>query len=198
MIDLDDADIVRRCQTMDGRFLLFHRVDLPPTAILPWSGVVLDIGGDGIGLSVRLDPVPDSWAACDLLRVALERAKAEEGRRLGPLVVETVQHLMLALKAEEKRLGTAANRVRFQPGPMPSAYPWTEVALGPHILCLCSDPESRDEGVSPEQVLMVLDQMLGDADSLQAQQHWLGIARDHVLAALTAERRRVAHLRSGA
>ncbi len=199
MIPVDDADVLLCRRAMDGRFLMFHRVDLAAAGTgLPWSGVMLDTGGDGHGLAVSLDPVSDAWAICDLLLVALERAKAEEERRFGPRAIEIVRHLSLALAVEGKRLGglPVSRRIGFHPGPISSPYPWTVAARGPHLLPLCPDPEARDEGITPEQVLMVLDQALTDAVARSETRRWCGIARDHVLAALDGEQRLVAHLRT--
>ena len=196
MIDIDDDAIVRRRDTADGRFLLFHRIDLPSKSTLPWSGVVLDTGGDGFGLQVALDSDGEAWSACDLLRIAIARAKAEEDRRLGPLVLDILQHLCLALQAEHRRLGREPpDHLLYGPGALPSPYPWTVAINGPHHLPLCPDPTSSDEGVAPEQVLMVLEQAYADATVPMAQRRWVAIAHQHVHVALDAERRRVHRLR---
>jgi hypothetical protein len=148
MIDLAEDDIVHRRDTADGRFLLLHKVDLPPKSALPWSGVMLDIGGDGRGLQVALDPDGEAWTACDLLRASLARAKAEEDRRLAPLVMDVETHLNLALAAEHRCLGREPpDHLRYVADPIHSPYIWTVAVHGRHSLPPCPDPESRDEGV---------------------------------------------------
>lgn len=196
MIHIDDSDVVARLATDDGRFVLFTRTDLPGKHPLPWTGAMFDTGGDGFGVSVRLLQEDVSWSPCDLLRVVLARTQAEEQRRLGPLVVDAQHHLGLALAAEYRRLGSEpADTLRFSPGPLPSPYPWTVVWRGSHCLPLCPDPASRDEGITPEQVLMVLIQAFSDAVVPVAQRQELTIARDHAQRALESERRRVQRLR---
>ena len=79
MIDVDERDIVAARRTADRRFLLFTATDVRPDWPLRWWVVVVDTGGDGVGLPVRLDPAaaPDGWTARQLFRVALARAQAE-------------------------------------------------------------------------------------------------------------------------
>jgi hypothetical protein len=65
---------------------------------------------------------------------------------------------------------------------------------GLHHLPLCPDPECREEGFNPEQLLMILDQLYADAVE---PTRWTVLAREHVLAALEDERRRMARVRRG-
>jgi len=198
MIHINDEDIVLRRDTSDGRFLLFTRTDLPAGCTLPWSGVMIDTGGDAHGLSVRLDPDPtgEAWSAGILLHAALARAKAEEERRLAPLAVEIGHHLHLALGAERRRLGgDPTGGISLGTGAPGSVYPWTVAIHGRHHLPLSGDAEGREDGVTMEQLLMVLEQIFTDAAVPTAQQRWLTISRDHLMAAIVAERRRVQHLR---
>ena len=198
MIAVDDAEIALRRDTEDGRFLLFCRSTEEIGTKQPWSSVMADIGGDGFGVSVRLCPKPgeDAWSATDLLWIVLERARAEENRRLGPLAVGVAEHLRLAFAAECRRQGKpqAEGRLRLVPGPLPSPYPWTVAIRGPHHLPLCPDAECWEEGFSPEQLLMILDQLYADAVE---PTRWTVLAREHVLAALEDERRRMARVRRG-
>lgn len=196
MIDIDDAAIVHRLDTGDGRYLLFHRADPAKASMLPWSGVILDLGGDGHGLQVFLKPDGESWSICDLLRVAIARALAEEDRRLTPLIFDILQHLGLALRAEYRRIGVEPpDHLRYGPGVVPSPYPWTVAIHGHHHLPLCPDPESRDEGATPEQIMLVVAQAFADAKVAMDQRCWATIAHQHVQLALVAERRRVQRLR---
>jgi hypothetical protein len=198
MIDLSDSDLVHRLETTDGRFLLFHRVDLKPESALPWSGVVVDVGGDGFGIAVSLDPDPsgEAWSGLDLLTVALARAEAEQTRRLGPLVADVADHLVRAVACERQRQdGQETAAIDFVPGILPSPYPWGEVWRGPHVLPFCPDPEGRNEGITPEQLLLVLRQIYADATVPPGQQRLRGRIVDHLGRALEAERRRVARVR---
>ncbi len=198
MIDIRDEDIVLRRDGRDGRFVLFTKTDLPPKHPLPWFGVVLDTGDDGHGILVGLDPDPavDAWAACDLLHVAVERARAEVDRRLGPLASEVRRQLELALAAEHRRLGHSPNgRVKLAPGPAPSPYPWTVAVRAGHELPLCPDPEAREAGITPEQLLIVLDQLFADAAATRTQRPYLNRARAAVQAAMAADAKLVARLR---
>lgn len=160
MIDIRDEDIVRRREASDGRFVLFTRTDLPERMALPWYGVVLDTGGDGLGILVTLDPVGDAWSAGDLLDVAQSRALERLRHRPDEAGVEVVRSLAEA----GTLLGRyTERRVRFEPGPVASPYPWTEAFLGEHRLPLCPGADDRDEGVTLEQLVGVLDQVFADA-----------------------------------
>jgi hypothetical protein len=198
MIDLADDMIVHRVDTGDGRFLLFHRVDLKPFAKLPFSGIVLDTGGDGLGIALSLDPDPsgEAWSALDLLTIALARAEAEQHRRLGPLVADVADHLVRAVACERQRQdGQASAAIDFVPGILPSPYPWADAWRGPHVLPFCPDPESRQEGITPEQVLMAIRQIFADATVPPGQQRLRVRIVDHLGHALDGERRRVARVR---
>ena len=61
---------------------------------------------------------------------------------------------------------------------------------------LCPDRASRGEGVTPEQLLIVLDQLLHDAARAMPPVRDLWAARRHVASALAAERRRLDAVRA--
>lgn len=184
MIDIRDEDIVRRRQASDGRFVLFTRTDLPERMALPWFGVVLDTGGDGHGILVTLDPVADAWSAGDLLDVAQARAFEQLRHRPDETGVEVVRSLAEA----GALLGRYdVRRVRFEPGPVASPYSWTEVRLGEHRLPLRPDGnDGGDEGVTLEQLVIVLDQLLADARVIRERRPHLRRVRYAVLTALAA------------
>ena len=79
MIDLSERDILLVRRGADERFVIFTTTDVQPGWPLPWWVAVLDTGGDGIGVPVRLDAsaAPDGWTAAQLIEVALARARAE-------------------------------------------------------------------------------------------------------------------------
>jgi hypothetical protein len=81
------------------------------------------------------------------------------------------------------------------PGGPASPYPWTVATQAGFDLPLCPDPESRDEGVTPEQLLIVLDQLTHDAARAIPYLPALWQCRGHVKAALSAEARRLAAVR---
>lgn len=198
MIDVSDDDIVVQRRASDGRFLLFTSTDLPESCPIPWWGAVIDTGGDGHGMLVRLDERsgPEGWTALDLLAVVHARALAEDARRPGVLAGEVARHAAAAIAVETERSGAAwPSAVAFRQDGRASPYAWTVAALGPFELPLCPDPESIDEGVTPEQLLIVLDQLLTDAGRAFPRQRRLGDCRRHVAAALVAEIGRVAAVR---
>jgi hypothetical protein len=86
--------------------------------------------------------------------------------------------------------------VAFRPGGLPSPYPWSVASQGEFHLPMCPDPESQDEGVTPEQLLLVLDQLLHDAARALPYRVDLWQAHGHVAAALAAEVRRLAAVRA--
>ena len=86
----------------------------------------------------------------------------------------------------------------FGPGGEASPYAWTVARCGGHALALCPDPEGKGEGVTPEQVLIILDQLLGDAVRTMGTDRRLWACRRHVASALAAEVRRVEEARAAA
>ena len=201
MIDIRPADIAAERRTHDGRrFVLFTSTDLPLEWAIPWYGCMFDTGDDGLGILVGLDPKPGAgvWAAGDLLAIAVARAAAEQPRRATPLAMLAVGHLNLAASYEAERAGVAGgSRVGYQPGPEPSPYPWTVAMLGGSLLPLCSDPASREPGVTQEQLLIALDQLFTDACAGQRHDARLRACRKHVAEALSAELRRAHRIRDG-
>jgi hypothetical protein len=193
MIDIPDDDIVALRHTSAGRFILFTSTDLPAACPIPWWGATVDTGGDGHGLLVRLDERsgPEGWTALDLLAVARGRAVAEDARRGGILAAEIARHLAAAIGIEAARGGAVARAIAFRPGGMPSPYPWTVAARDAFELPLCPDPESRDEGIAPEALLIVVEQLLADAGRAFPRERRLRDARRHVTAAIATEVARV-------
>jgi hypothetical protein len=202
MIDVSDEDIVLERRTGDGRFVLFTRTDLPTPWTLPWRSVVASTGGGGHGFMVRLDDRHggDGWSAADLLEVAVARAMAEQWRRPGPLADDALRHLAAIRDGDASRLGRERGewRVTFRPGPAPSPFEWCIARIGPFELPLCPDPEGREEGLTLEQIAIVLHELFVDATLALPRERWLGGARRHAAAALAAETRRLAVVRAEA
>ncbi|AVM72540.1 hypothetical protein [Magnetospirillum gryphiswaldense] len=197
MIDVSDDDVVARRDTLDGRFLLFTKTDRPDTHPLPWTGIMVDTGGDGFGLSLALNPTtrPDPWWAITLLSVAQARAQQEDARRMGPLIQDQLSHLGRALAHERSRVGQDAQPITFTAGHEPSPYAWTEVHRIPHRLPLSPDPLGKEDGITQEQLLLILDQTFADAKAPLHQRRLVTLIRDHVRTALDTERRRLQRLR---
>ena len=201
MIPVRDEDIVVSRRTGDGRFVLFTSTDVQPGWPLPWWGVVADTGGDGFGLLVRLDDAaaPTGWTGRQLLHVVRHRLAEEAGRGQGGPAAASVEALDLAAACRWERAGPGAKGdagVTFRPGAGPTAYAWTTAACGPFELPLCPDPAGREEGVTPEQLLIILDQLLHDAARALPHMRDLWAARRHVAAALAAEVRRLEAIRA--
>ena len=201
MIPVRNEDLVAERRTGDGRFVLFSSAGVQPHWPLRWWGAVCDTGADGFGLLVRLDEsaAPAGWTAQQLLEVARRRLAAE-GERLPMLATRQ------AVEALDKALVTMGRISAPSDNPAPlsfrsrgaaSPYPWTLAGQGGFDLALCCDPESREEGIAPEQVLTVLDQLLHDAAAAPGRYApALWQARGCVAAALSAEARRLAAVRA--
>ncbi|MGC2855905.1 hypothetical protein ACM64Y_10560 [Novispirillum sp. DQ9] len=182
MIAIPEEDIVARRRTADGRFVLFTRTDLPAGWALPWYGVQMDTGGDAVGLLVGLEPATGVWSLQDLLLVAHARALAERDHHHGAGIRTAASRLSYAARAGSGH----RTRVRFLPGPLPSAFPWTIAALGEHCLPFCADARAPEDGVTLAQGLVVLDQLLADAVLPAHRQPLFRLLHADVRAALAA------------
>jgi len=199
MIDIRADDIVAERNTNDGRFVLFTRTDLPPRYPLPFLGVSLDTGGDCHGIIVRLVEADgaEGWTALDLLLTVQARAKAEAKRRATKPTIAMLYHLAQAVRSERLRRPSrdVSGAPNFRPGNAASSYPWTVAEMRERTLPLCPDPESREGGVTPEQLLIVLDQLYADVAAAQRSNPFVRNARLHVGNALTCEQQRLVELR---
>jgi len=201
MIAVRNEDIVLTRRTQDGRFILFTSTDVRPIWPLRWWGAVADTGGDGHGILARVDTLaaPEGWTAAQLLRVARRRLAAEAARQPLPATRVAVAALNLACLVRLERSGAATaaggRDVQFRAGGIASPYDWTIASQAGLDLPLCPDPESQDEGITPEQLLIIVDQLLLDAAAAGLPIPGLLQAREHVACALEAEGRRLADLR---
>jgi hypothetical protein len=200
MIAVRDEDVVLTRRTGDGRFVLFTSTDMKPEWTLPWWGVLADTGADAYGILVRADALaaPSGWTARQLLLVARTRLAAEGERCPLPATRDAVAALDQALACRWERgapSGKDGTSLSFRPGGAASPYPWTVATQEGFDIPLCPDPESREEGVTPEQILIVLDQLTHDAARAIPYLPALWQCRGHVKAALSAQTRRLAALR---
>ena len=196
MFDVSEADIVGARRTSAGRTVLFTSTDVQPGWPLRWWGAVADTGGDGFGLLVRLDEdaAPEGWTARQLLAVARARMAAENKRRPSAATAAALARLVWAAASCRPPPGRLArdDPVTFEPGGVASPYPWTVARCGEFHLPFCPDPQGLAEGVTPEQLLIILDQLLHDATAAFPHARELWACRRHVAAALAAEVRRAA------
>jgi len=198
MIDIPDGDIVATERTSSGRFVIFTRTDVQPGWPLPWWGVVLDTGSDGIGVLVRLNTAaaPEGWTGRQMLAVALARLRVEYVREPVSAAADAVLQL-------EALAGTWPNDpkdqrpeaiIRFLPGAAKSTYPWDIAKVGDFHLPFSPDPAGREEGLTIEQILLLLRRLLTDAAGAKLTRKWLRAAERHAALALAAEVRRVASI----
>ena len=193
MIDLDDRDILLTRRDAAGRFVIFTTADVQESWPMPWWVVVLDTGGDGIGVPVRIDrtAAADGWTALQLIEVAMARAEAEVaagGARDMRAVASLMIHLAAALRAARQSpvSAGAAEPVSFEAGSDSSRFGWTVARCGGHALPFCPDAGGVGEGVTLEQVLIVLDQLFQDGVVGRSLEAWLWRAKRHVALALAA------------
>ena len=190
MIDLSERDILLVRRGADERFVIFTTTDVQPGWPLPWWVAVLDTGGDGIGVPVRLDAsaAPDGWTAAQLIEVALARARAEAmagGEANLRAAASLVLHLAAALRSAKPSQGAMpCDPVTFEAGPEPSPFSWAVARCDGHALPFAPDAGGVGEGITLVQVLIVLDQLLHDGVTARPYEAWLWHTKRHVVAAL--------------
>jgi hypothetical protein len=205
MIDAPHPDVVALRRDRSGRFALFLRTNLPPRSALPWWLARLDHGGDKPrAIRVRLDQHAgrdECWTARDLAHVLALRQQAEAKRRPGSMALQSAYHLLELIKVLDARSGSPAPpAILLLPGATPSPYAWTVAALADqedNRIFLCPDPLSHEEGVSPELLLHVLEQILADAALAFPADAVLSLASSHATTALRCEVARLARPRRG-
>lgn len=204
MTDVPHPNIMAMRRDRAGRFALFLRTNLPPGSVLPWWLARLDHGGGRAhAIRLRLDQHTgraECWTARDLAHVLSLRQQAEAKRRPSPMALQSAFHLLELSKVLDARSGVvAAPPILLLPGAAPSPYPWTVAMLGDqedNRILLCPDPLGREEGVSPELLLHVLDQLLADAALASPADAVLGRASSHATTALRCEVARLGHQHS--
>jgi len=162
-------------------------------------GVVLDTGGDGCGTLVRYGTVstaPSGWTLRQLIHVAQARLALEHVRAPEAGAVAVLEALGQAARQmpEGEPLGCG---IGFESGGQGSPYAWTVAGCGDLSLPLCPDPESAQEGVTPEQVLIIIDEVLREWAERASYVRRLWMCRNAIRAALAAEVRRVRIARGG-
>ena len=194
MIDLDEKSIVAARRTADGeRFALFSNADVLPYWAQRFWVAVLDTGGDGFGLPVRYGTVcsaPSGWTLRQLICVAQARMAVEHARMPEAGALAVLDALGRAARSMQvgEQLGSG---VDFCPGAHPSPYRWTVARCGDLHIELCPDPTSREEGVVPELLLIVIDEALRDWTDRAPYNRRLWECRHAISDAIDAETRRV-------
>ena len=194
MIDLDEKSVVAARRTADGeRFALFTDTDVKPFWEQKFWTVVLDTGGDGFGLPVRYGTVcsaPSGWTLRQLICVAQARMAIEHARMPEAGALAVLDALGRAAKSMHvgEPLGSG---VDFCPGAQPSPYKWTVARCGDLHIELCPDPASREEGIVPELLLIVIDEALRDWTDRAPYNRRLWACRHAIGDAIDAETRRV-------
>lgn len=199
MTEVDDGAIVLRRSAPGGRFLIFTSTDVLPGWLLPWWCVVLDTGGDVAGVLVRLDEAaaPSGRTARQLLTLCLARAKAQAFLDKSVAAAEVWVHVANAVRtAGPPQGGEPLGRVTFVADPSGSPYGGTVARHEEFSLSLCPDPGGVEEGITPEQLLILLDQLLGDALRARSREEWVQATQRRIAAALSAEVRRAAVARA--
>ncbi|MGE4480869.1 hypothetical protein [Acidocella sp.] len=195
MIDFDETSIVAVRRTWDGeRFALFTNADMQAFWEQKFWTVVLDTGGDGFGLPVRYGTVssaPSGWSLRELLCIAQARAALEYARVPEGGALEVLEALGKAIRLLPPGDAMGGDGVGFAPGGQASPYRWTVARCGDLSIELCPDPESRDEGITPEQFLIIADEALRDWAERAPYISRLWTCRNAVREALAAEIRRV-------
>jgi hypothetical protein len=194
MIDIHETEIVAVRRTGDGEHVaLFTNTGVPPFWCQRFWTVVLDTGGDALGLPVRYGTActaPSGWTLRQLIcvvqaRLALEHARAPHSGALAVLeaLAQAVRHMQMG-----EPLGSG---VDFAEGSVASPYAWTVARCGDLSLVLCPDPASREVGVAPEQMLIVVDEALRDWSGRAPYIRRLWACRNAIRAAIAAEIMRV-------
>jgi hypothetical protein len=195
MIDFDETSIVAVRRTGDDeRFVLFSNEDVQAFWAQKFWVAILDTGGDGFGLPVRYGTVssaPVGWTLRQLICIAQARAALEYGRAPEGGALEVLEALGKAIRLLPPGDALVGDGVSFSPGGQPSPYRWTVARCGDLSIELCPDPESRDEGVVPELLLVVADEALRDWAERAPYISRLWTCRNAVREALAAEIRRV-------
>jgi hypothetical protein len=193
VIDLDPREVIATRHASDGRFVIFSSAGVTAGWPLPFWGVIADTGADGHGLLVRLDAMVacDGWTMPQLLGVVRARLADEHARSADAAAGAALACLDQALAVYDGVPAAVSPLVSFEPGDPASPYPWSVARCGPFALPLCPDPESRGEGITPEQVLIILDQMLLEWSRAAPYLRRVWTLRRAVKGALAAEVARV-------
>jgi len=194
MIDFDEKDVVGGRRTADGeRFVILLSSDVLPSCGQKFCVAVLDNRSDGFALPLRYGTgciAPWGWTISQLIcvvqaRMALEQMRTPDAGTAA--VLEALGHAVRHMPEGER----PDSVVSFEPGWQDSPYRWTFARAGDLCLRLCTDPASREDGITPEQLLIVIDEAVRDWTDRAPHVRQLGAVRNAIRDALAAEIRRV-------
>ncbi len=181
-------------KTSTGRAVALVTADLVPGRPLRLWGAVVEMADGGVFLRLASLGPFDGWTMAQLLAVALARFEAEQAHSGEPVLAEIVRHLDRAAAVHrEPQAGWAVPPVAFEPAPpggVASPFPWTLARTGSFTIPLCPDAEARQRGVTPEQLLAVIEMALSSWLPATPWRRSCWEARRAVQAALALEVRR--------
>ena len=184
-------DTVAWRTTSAGRNVVLVGTDLLPARPLRLWGAAVEISEGGAFIRLASLGPFDGWSLSQLLAVALARFEAEQAHSGEPALAEIVRHLDRAAAVHrEPQDGWAVPPVSFEPAPPGSAvspFPWSVARAGQFSIQLCPDAEARQRGVSPEQLLAVIEMVLTSWLPITPWRRSCWEARREVHAALALE-----------
>ncbi|MGE4480867.1 hypothetical protein [Acidocella sp.] len=188
-------DIVSWCATSAGRHVAFVSIDLIPGRPLRLWGAAVEVADGGAFIRLAILGPFDGWSISQLLAVALARFEAEQAHDLGEsALAEIVRHLdRAAAMHREPQDGWAVPPVSFEPAPPgspASPFPWSLARAGRFAIQMCPDVEARQRGVTPEQLLTVIELALTSWLPVTPWRRSCWEARREVRAALALEAQR--------
>jgi hypothetical protein len=185
-------DTVLRRLTSDGRAVVFVATDLIPGRPVRLWGALAETGRGGVFIRLGILGVRDGWSSTELLAVALARFEAEVARTGETAVAEIVRSLELAAATYREPLGDEpVLPISFEAVTgVASPYAWTLARAGLFSIPLCPDPEGQQEGVTPAQLLAVLDLAMTAWLPVTPWRRSCWLARNAVREALTIESKR--------
>ncbi|MGE4480839.1 hypothetical protein [Acidocella sp.] len=159
-------------------------------------GAAVEVADGGAFIRLAVLNAFDGWTVTQLLAVALARFEAEQAHDLGESVLaEIVRHLdRAAAMHREPQDGWAVPPVSFEPAPPggpASPFPWSLARAGRFAIQMCPDAEARQRGVTPEQLLVLIEMTLTNWLPVTPWRRSCWEARREVRAALALEAERV-------
>ena len=182
------------CTTSAGRNVVLVGTDLLPGRPLRLWGAAVETSDGGAFIRLAILGPFDGWTVTQLLAVALARFEAEQAHSGEAVLAEIVHHLDRAASVHrEPQDGWAVPPVSFElapPGSPASPFPWSLARAGQFSIALCPDAEARQRGISPEQLLVLLEMALGSWLPVTPWRRSCWEARREVRAALALETQR--------
>ena len=177
--------------TSTGRNVALITTDLIPGRPLRLWGAAVEIADGGVFVRLAICGLYDGWSVTQLLVVVLARFEAELAHSGEPALAEIVRHLEHAAAVHrEPQERDIVPPVSFEPAPpggVASPFPWTVARAGQFSIALCPDAEARQRGVTPEQLLAVIELVLTSWLPITPWRRSAWQARHAVRAALALE-----------